>query len=75
MTVMVETGSRGGGVDGWAIANSPIERRECNETTGSDNSEWVSYSTVLIWSLTASIESHKGPQHEHAAVTHSADSH
>ena len=30
---------------------------------------------VLIWSLTASIESHKGPQHEHAAVTHGAGSH
>ena len=45
MTVMVETGSRGGGVDGLAIANSPIERSECNETTGSDNSEWVSYSS------------------------------
>lgn len=30
---------------------------------------------ILIWSLTASIESHKGPQHELAAVTHSASSH
>ena len=32
-------------MDGQAIANSPIERSECNETTGSDNSEWVSYSS------------------------------
>ena len=30
---------------------------------------------ILIWSLTASIESHKGPQYEHAAVSHSAGSH
>jgi hypothetical protein len=30
---------------------------------------------VLIWSLTASIEAHKAPQHELAAVTHSAPSH
>lgn len=30
---------------------------------------------ILIWSLTATIESHKGPQHEHAAVTHSAGLH
>ena len=30
---------------------------------------------ILIWSLTASIESHKEPHHELAAVTHSAPSH
>jgi hypothetical protein len=30
---------------------------------------------ILIWSLTASIEASKAPQHEHAAVTHSAGSH
>ncbi|MDY6836563.1 MAG: hypothetical protein SWH78_01195 [Thermodesulfobacteriota bacterium] len=30
---------------------------------------------VLIGSLTAMIDSHQGPQHEHVAVTHSAHSH
>ncbi|MDY6952802.1 MAG: hypothetical protein SWE60_14920 [Thermodesulfobacteriota bacterium] len=30
---------------------------------------------VLIGSLTAMIDSHQGPHHEHAAVTHSAPSH
>jgi hypothetical protein len=30
---------------------------------------------ILIGSLSAMISSHKGPQHEQAAVTHSAGSH
>ncbi len=30
---------------------------------------------ILIGSLTAMIDSHKGPQHERPAMTHSAGSH